>query len=172
MAENYKPCIFVVNKWDQLKDSMPTEKWVTYLHDTFRTMRYMPIAFITGKDGRNVRKMLNHAQMLYKQSRERVSTGELNRIVRAALEHQPPPLTKTKWRPKIYYATQIGIEPPTIILKCNEPEAFDNSYRRYLLSFLRDTLSFGEVPIRLILEKRGVSDAKNEVDGDRKSSEV
>ncbi len=168
----FKPCIFVVNKWDLMAEHMPTEQWGDYLRDNFTSQWHVPIAFITGKDGRNVRKMLNHAQMLYKQSRERVSTGELNRIVRAALEHQPPPLTKTKWRPKIFYATQIGIEPPTIILKCNEPEAFDNSYRRYLLSFLRDTLSFGEVPIRLILEKRGATDARNEVDSDRKSSEV
>jgi GTP-binding protein len=168
----FKPCIFVVNKWDLMADHMATERWGDYLRDNFTTLWNVPIAFITGKDGRNVRKMLNHAQMLYKQSRERISTGELNRIIHTALERQPPPLTKTRWRPKIYYSTQIGIEPPTIVLKCNEPEAFDNSYRRYLLSYLRDTLSFGEVPIRMILEKRGATDSRNEIDGGLKSSEV
>ena len=64
----YKPCILVVNKWDLVVKSMPTEKWVRYLHDTFRTMRYAPIAFITGETGKNVKALLNHGQMLFKQS--------------------------------------------------------------------------------------------------------
>ena len=58
IAQQYKPCIFVVNKWDLLAGSMPTEKWVTYLRDTFRTMWYVPIAFITGQTGKNVKAML------------------------------------------------------------------------------------------------------------------
>ncbi len=58
VAEQYKPCVFVVNKWDLVADSMLTEKWVSYLHDTFRTMRYVPIAFITGQTGKNVKALL------------------------------------------------------------------------------------------------------------------
>ena len=65
-------------------------------------------------------------------------------------------------RPKIYYAAQIGIQPPTIMLKCNDPNAFSKTYRRYLLGVLRDTLDFGEVPIRLVLEERRQTDP-NEV---------
>ena len=68
IAQQYKPCIFVVNKWDLVADSMPTDKWVTYLRDVFRTMIYAPIAFITGQSGKNVKAMLNHAQMLFKQA--------------------------------------------------------------------------------------------------------
>ena len=72
IAQQYKPCMFVVNKWDLLAGSMPTEKWVIYLRDNFRTMWYAPIAFITGQTGKNVKAMLNHAQMLFRQSRQRV----------------------------------------------------------------------------------------------------
>ena len=80
IAEQYKPCIFVVNKWDLMADGMPTESWVGYLRDTFRTMWYVPIAFITGQTGKNVKALLNHAQMLFKQAIHRVTTGELNRV--------------------------------------------------------------------------------------------
>jgi GTP-binding protein len=66
IAQQYKPCIFVVNKWDQLAGTMPTDKWVRYLHDAFGTMRYAPIAFITGQTGKNVKALLNHGQMLFK----------------------------------------------------------------------------------------------------------
>jgi GTP-binding protein len=153
IADNYKPCIFVVNKWDLLYGQMPTEKWVDYLRDTFSTMWHVPIAFITGQTGKNVKALLNHSQMLFKQSLQRVSTAKLNQLLRAALEAHPPPLQGIL-RPKIYFATQVSTQPPTIVLMCNEPGAFPPAYRRYLLGYLRDNLDFGEVPIKLYLQRR------------------
>lgn len=154
----YKPCIFVVNKWDLMAEHMPTQRWADYIRDNFTTMWNAPIAFITGQTGQNCKRLLNHAQMLYRQSRSRISTPKLNRIIKEALIKHPPPMASNKKRPKIYYAAQIGIEPPTIMLKCNNPEAFSKTYRRYLLGVLRDSLEFGEVPIRMVLEKRSSTD--------------
>ncbi len=152
VSDQYKPCVFVVNKWDLYAKSMPTEKWATYLRDTFRTMWYVPIAFITGETGKNVKALVNHGQMLFRQSRERVSTPKLNKLVKAATTHNPPPMDRGR-RPKIYYATQVGSEPPTIVLFVSHPPAFHHTYRRYLLGIFRDQLSFGEVPIKLYLRK-------------------
>ena len=157
IADQYKPCIFVVNKWDLMFGQMPTEQWATYLRDTFPMMWYAPIAFITGKTGKNIKTLVNHAQMLFKQARQRVTTGVLNRMVGAALEHQPPPLYRTR-RPKVFYAAQVGVQPPTIVLICSNPKAFSLQYRRYLLSVLRDQLSFGEVPMKLYLHGRSRGD--------------
>ena len=148
-----------------MAEHMATERWADYLRDNFSTLWNVPIAFITGQSGKNVKKMLNHCQMLYKQSLERVSTPELNKLIKKAMQHHPPPMVSRR-RPKIYYAAQIGSQPPTIVLKCNNPDCFPKSYRRYLLSVMRDNLSFGEVPIRLVLEQRGSSDQRNEVDSD------
>ena len=155
----YKPCILVVNKWDLMVGEMPTERWVTYLRDTFPSMRYAPIAFITGQSGKNMKALLNHGQMLFKQARSRVGTGELNRIIQRAVEDHPPPLFKHK-RPKVFYATQVSTEPPTIVLMCNNPKAFAPTYRRYLLGVLRDELEFGEVPMKLYLHPRSRGDQR------------
>ena len=157
IGEQYKPCIFVVNKWDTMAEHMPTEKWVRYLREQFGTMWHVPIAFITGQTGRNVKALFNHAQMLFKQSRERVSTGELNRLIEAAMVRNPPPMFRHR-RPKVFYATQVGIQPPTIVMFVNNPKAFPHTYKRYLLSVLRDQLSFGEVPIKLYLQTRTQTD--------------
>ena len=162
IADNYKACVFVVNKWDLMVEHMPTERWVTYLRDTFQTMWHVPIAFITGQTGKNMKALLNHAQMLFKQSRQRVSTSYLNRLIRGAVERQPPPVFKNR-RPKIYYCTQVSTEPPTIVIKCNNPKAFAPDYRRYLLSVLRDQLEFGEVPIKMYLQRREQSDERDEM---------
>jgi GTP-binding protein len=161
IEQNYKPCIFVVNKWDLLVDKMPTERWADYLRETFSSMWHVPIAFITGQSGKNVKKLLNHAQMLFKQSRRRISTGELNRLLKRALEAFQPPL-QGNLRPKLYYATQAAVQPPTIILMCNDPKAFAPSYRRYLLGVFRDQLEFGEVPIKVYFEKRSRTEAPKE----------
>jgi GTP-binding protein len=163
IIDQYKPCVLVVNKWDLVVSQIATQQWVDYLREAFPTLAYVPIAFITGQTGKNLKVLLNHAQMLFKQSRARVGTGDLNRLVRRALELHPPPLHKNR-RPKIYYATQVAIQPPTIVLMCNMPQAFGADYRRYLLGVLRDELSFGEVPIRLFLHRRGADDHRDDVD--------
>ncbi len=163
IAQQYKPCMFVVNKWDLVASSMPTEKWVAYLRDTFRTMLYAPIAFITGQTGRNVKAMLNHAQMLFKQSRLRISTSHLNKLVRAAVERNSPPTTVSR-RPRIFYATQVAEQPPTIVLFCNDVKAISQPYQRYLLGVFREKLGFGEVPIKLYLRRREKSDRRDEID--------
>ncbi len=163
IEQNQKPCIFVVNKWDLMAEHMPTERWVDYLHDNFTSLWNVPIAFITAQTGKNCKRLLNHAQMLFKQSRSRVSTPKLNRILKEAIVRHPPPMGSNRRRPKIFYAAQIGISPPTIMLKCNHPDSFAKTYQKYLLSVLRDSLDFGEVPIRLVLEKRKHSESDQEI---------
>lgn len=153
IVQQYKPCVLVVNKWDLLVGDLPTERWVQYLRDTFRTMWYAPIAFITGQTGKNVKALLNHSQMLFKQARSRVATSDLNRLLKAAMEQNQPPLYRSH-RPKIYYGTQVGTEPPTIVLFCNEPKAISPTYQRYLLGVFRDHLTFSEVPIKLYIRRR------------------
>ncbi|MBX7165023.1 MAG: ribosome biogenesis GTPase Der [Pirellulales bacterium] len=161
IAKQYKPCIFVVNKWDLLADTMPTEKWANYLRDTFRTMWYAPIAFVTGQTGKNVKALINHAQMLFKQSLERVSTADLNKLVHAAVEHNQPPMVANR-RPRIYYATQVAVQPPTVVLFTNFPSGFSPPYQRYLLGVFREHLPFGEVPIKLYLRKRAESSGERD----------
>jgi GTPase len=162
IVEQYKPCIFVVNKWDKLNGQLPTERWVRYLRENFPTMAYCPIAFVTGQTGKNIKALLNHAQMLFKQANDRVPTPMLNKLVKAALDQQEPPMYKLK-RPKIFYATQISTTPPTIVLVCNYPSGFTAPYQRYLLGFLRDHLPFGEVPIKLYLQQRSREDQRDDM---------
>ncbi|QEG34446.1 ribosome biogenesis GTPase Der [Bythopirellula goksoeyrii] len=162
ISQQYKPCILVVNKWDMVVKTMSTDKWVRYLHDTFRTMRYAPIAFITGQTGKNVKALLNHGQMLFKQSLTRIPTGQLNRLLREAIGRVPPPIHQNR-RPKIYYGTQVGSQPPTLVLFCSDPKGIDRTYQRYLLGAVRSQLHFEEVPIKLYLRKRQQSDQRDEI---------
>ncbi len=152
ILEQHKPAIFVVNKWD-LMVPMPTSKFGHYIRATFPNLDFVPIAFITAKNGRNVHTVLNLAQNLHKQAANRVNTGDLNRILRQALEQQAPPLRQNR-RPKIFYGTQVATHPPTIVLFTNGPDLFDPPYQRYLLKTFRDHLPFNDVPIKMYLRHK------------------
>lgn len=161
IVEQHKPVILVVNKWDvakaigreqsgdkPLRDEDLMEKYATYLNKSMRQLDFAPIAFITAKEGRNVQSLLDLAQHLFKQANQRVTTGKLNAALKQALTERAP-ATKRGQRPKIYYATQIDVSPPTIVLKVNHLENFPASYQRYLVNRLRELLPYPEVPIRL-----------------------
>ncbi len=153
ILQNHKPTIFVVNKWDLVRDSMPTERFANYIYGNYPSLDFVPSAFITAKDGKNVYRVLNLAQYLHKQSNKRVSTSEINRILNFALEKQAPPMRQNR-RPKIFYVTQFPVLPSTSVLFTNGPELFDMSHQRYLLGVFRDSLPYAEVPIKLHLRHR------------------
>jgi len=154
IERHHKPCVFVVNKWDLGLDAqMTADRWGEYLIKTFASMRHVPIAFVTALESKNIRQLLNLTQAIFKQARTRVTTGQLNRIVERALERNPPPMRRNR-RPKIFFATQVAIEPPTIVVKCNDPILFDPPWKRYFLGYLREELPFQEVPIKVYFRPR------------------
>ncbi|MGL6076108.1 MAG: ribosome biogenesis GTPase Der [Fimbriiglobus sp.] len=165
ILENNKPAIFVVNKWDLAKDKIVTERWVKYLRDVFSMLDYVPVAFITAKDGKNVFRLLNLAQQLHKQSGRRVKTGELNRVVQEAVAANAPPMRLNR-QGKIYYATQTDVHPPTIVIMTNGPELFDPPYVRYITKVIRDSFPFREIALKIILRDRSDPSTKRESPAD------
>lgn len=154
ILDEHKACVFVVNKWDLAQAAgQNSEDWANYLVKMFPAVRHVPIAFITAKDGRNIKKLVNLTQSVYKQARQRVGTGELNRVVRRAVANWPPPMRKNR-NPRVLFATQVAVEPPTIVIKVNDATLFDEDWKRYLLGVLRDDLPFREVPIKLYFRSR------------------
>lgn len=170
IIKQYKPCLFVVNKWDLMRaESEETPdlmgKYAYSVQHAFRTMSYAPLAFITAKTGKNVKALLNLAQAMFKQANRRVSTGTLNRVLRDAVAAHPPAMRENR-SPKIYYATQVGTAPPTIVLFVNSPGLFDAPYQRYLMNVFREKLPFRDIPIKLYLRARSQA-----LPGEKKAAE-
>lgn len=160
--ERHKPCIFVVNKWDLSGDAgMTTEKWAEYLFKSFGSMRHVPVAFVTAMESRNIKQLVNLAQTIFKQAHIRVSTPKLNKLVRKAVMVNQPAY-KDNRRPKIFYATQVATQPPTIILKCNHPKLFTAAWKRYLLGVFREELPFKEVPLKVYFRSRDKNDGHSQ----------
>jgi GTP-binding protein len=159
IADQYKPCIFVINKWDLGQAAgMTTEKWSKYLLDSFGSMRFVPVAFITAKEEVNVKKLVNLAQAIAKQARTRVPTARLNDVLEKIIERNHPPMRSNR-RAKIFFGTQIATSPPTIVVKCNDPRLIDKGWQRYLLGALHEELPFEEVPIKVYYRSRASAES-------------
>jgi GTP-binding protein len=177
IAEQHKAVLLVANKWDLsmskareirkdtpeegISDEKLMEEFVEYLHTEMPHINYAPLAFVTAKDGKNVQVALDMAQHLFNQSNGRVGTGRLNAAIKQIFEERLPSNRKGH-RPKIYYATQVDIAPPTIVLFVNNPKLFDVSYQRFILNRFRELLPFTQVPIRLMLRGREERDVEKD----------
>jgi len=147
----HKPAIFVINKWDLvIERGIETGKMAEYVRKTFPSLDFVPIAFITAKTGKNIYPVLNLAQTLYKQACQRVTTADITNVVAQAFQDIPPPIRQNR-TPRIFFASQVDANPPTIVLFTNKSDLFDPPYLRYLLKTVRDKLAFNDVPIRLVM---------------------
>jgi GTPase len=165
ITEEAKPVVFVVNKWDLYAADVKKREWNQYLRDTFRTMPWAPVAFVTATEGRNVKATIDTAQRLYRQSHERVATARINTVLRQAVEANHPP-ADSRGRPvRLYFATQVEVGPPTIVISASAPKSVSEPYRRYLLNAFRKELPFREVPIRLYIRGKTADDKAAKDDG-------
>jgi GTP-binding protein len=154
IADEYKACILVINKWDLAKGKASSDDYADYLTKTLPQLSYAPIAFTTATESKNIQSVLDLARELYKQATTKISTSKLNKAIEQISSQRPGGKSKTSGFPKIYYATQVATKPVTILLFVNKTEFFGENYKRFLIGRLRDCLGFAEVPIRLLIRPR------------------
>jgi len=114
-------------------------------------LKYAPLAFTTATEAKNVQSVLDLAAEIFKQTTTWVPTAKLNKAIEIIKQEKTGAAKGGKTgRPKIYYATQIAINPITILMFVNRPDLFEENYRRFIINRLRTMLSIEEVPIRLL----------------------
>jgi GTP-binding protein len=161
-----KAAVIVVNKWDkgrsEVLEEMPGQNPMKVFSDEVRDglpfMQYASLAFTSAVTGKGVMAAVDTALDAAENHAMRIPTGELNRLLRDAIESHPH--TEKGKSLKIYYATMPKVKPPTIILFVNDPEIVHFSYKRYLENRLRETFSFEGTPMRL--EVRRASDKEKD----------
>ena len=154
IAEEHKSCIIVINKWDLAKDSAATEDYEEYLTKVLPGLKYAPLAFTTASDGKNVQSVLDLATEIFRQTTTWIPTAKLNKAFEIIKDERITAARRsTKGWPRIYYATQIAVNPVTILMFVNEPELFEENYLRFMVNRLRSMLPVEEVPIRLLARR-------------------
>ncbi len=154
VLEAGKGVVLVMNKWDALeKDGHTADEWLKTLRREAPYLVWADIVFASAQTGQRVERILHEARRVAEERFRRIPTGELNRLVTDAVSAHPPAHVRNR-QPKILYATQVAIGPPTFVVFVNDPELIHFSYRRYLENRIRAEYGFLGTPIKLIFRQR------------------
>lgn len=156
--ERGKGIIIAVNKWDAIeKDDKTMKRFEEDIQRTLSYLDYAPRVFISAKTGQRMHRLFETIEAVVQNQNLRVATGVLNEILYDAMAMNQPPADKGN-RLKIFYATQVGVKPPTFVLFINDRELMHFSYQRYIENKFREAFGFKGTSLRFILKERKKND--------------
>ena len=154
LLEANKACIIVVNKWDLVdKDSKEMNRYINKIRDEYKFLSYAPIAFTSAKEEKRIHTLFPLIKKASEAYGRRINTSTLNDVLSDATSMFLP----SEWNQgilKIYYASQVAVNPPTFAIFVNDPKYVHFSYDRYLENQIRKNFDFEATPIKLLYRKR------------------
>ncbi len=149
-----KGAIFLLNKWDTLKDPEIGYKiFERELKNKMWFMDYAPFITISGLQKKRITKIFPLIDEISAERKKRISTPELNRLLTQIKSSKPLPTYKGKDL-KFFYMTQIATEPPAFAVFVNYPSAIKEQYIKYIEKSIRNSFSFKGTPIRIYVKPR------------------
>jgi GTP-binding protein len=155
-----KGAIFLLNKWDMVEDpEFAYKRLINELYRKIWFMDYVPALTISAIEKKRVTKIFPIIDEIISERKKRIPTPQLNKYFEEVLSTINLPLYKGK-QVKMYYITQVEIEPPTFIIFCNYPSAIKDTYIRYMEKILRSKFTFKGTPVKIYIKQK---DFKNEI---------
>lgn len=147
--------IIVVNKWDTIKDRdhRTMTDFTNLIRNEFQYLSYAPIIFVSAITKQRLIKIPQLIKEVYDHATRRIQSSTLNDVIMDAVAANPTPSTNGK-RLRIYYGTQVAVQPPTFVIFVNDPDLMHFSYSRYLENRIRESFDFTGTPIHLIKRRR------------------
>jgi GTP-binding protein len=176
IQEQRKAALVVLNKWDLVRprsqsrhhsvaggstrrERQTIRNLIAEARERIFFLDYAPVLVTSAQTGENVERLFRMIEEIEDAVTKRISTGVLNRLMRAAFVRNPPPMVKGK-RLKLFYAAQAAgsesrlLQPPEFVLFVNDPRLFPRAYARYLEAQIRKAESYPALPILLTLRPR------------------
>ncbi|MDW5300584.1 MAG: ribosome biogenesis GTPase Der [Sedimentibacter sp.] len=152
--DNNKGLIVVVNKWDLIeKDNNTFKEFHDNIRNSLAYALYAPIIAVSALTGQRVNKILDTVDEVYSFRNLRISTGVLNDLITEAVLMNQPRIVKGK-KLKIYYGTQVAVNPPKFLIFVNDSEIVHFSYARYLENKIRESFKYTGTPIVIEFRNR------------------
>ncbi|HHY11880.1 MAG TPA: ribosome biogenesis GTPase Der [Firmicutes bacterium] len=143
IRRNLKASILVANKVDLgLFEDMTQEAFTSLALSRCRPMGYSNVLFSSCVTGKGIDMILPEVIRIYQEYDKRIGTSLLNQVVGQIADFSPPPRDA-----RLFYCTQAGTQPPTMVFFVKDPSKMPDSYARYLESEIRRRFGFRGVPI-------------------------
>lgn len=158
IAEQNKPSVVVLNKWDLIeKDTNTMLEYEKMLETELAFMSYYKSVYLSALTGKRLEKLMPAVEKVLENNHRMVKAGELNDILQDAFRVNPPS-SKNGKKLRIFYTTQSGVTPPTFVLFVNDITLMTDNYLRYLENNLRKAFDFSGTPIRIKLKCKSEKD--------------
>lgn len=148
-----KSCILLLNKWDLVK-GFRMEHCLQGVRQEASFLSYCPTLFVSALSGRNLEDLFSLIIKVYEASRQRITTGQLNKFTQLVFQKYHPPMIQGK-RLRVYYMTQVQVAPPRFLLFVNFPELMLETYKKYMIHQFREQYDFTGVPLVFDLKGKG-----------------
>ncbi|MFD1258016.1 ribosome biogenesis GTPase Der [Mucilaginibacter terrae] len=152
--KNKKGIMVVMNKWDLIEKNTKTVKvFEEMIHEKIAPFVDVPIVFTSVTEKQRLLKVIETADMVFKNRAKKIPTSKLNDVMLPLIENYPPPALKGK-HVKIKYVTQIAGTSPMFAFFCNLPQYIKEPYKRYIENKLRENFDFSGVPIQVFFRQK------------------
>ena len=158
IAEEGKPCIIIVNKFDLFHPNASRKDRMAEVEEQVRRelffINYAPFIATSAKKAEGVEIIFKVITRIRRESHNLPTTGQLNRLIQLAQQMNPPGAARgSARRLKIYYAT-TAVDPkyntipvPRYVLFVNDKSLLTDSYSQYLRNKIREAYPAPGIPV-------------------------
>ena len=147
VLESGRAVVVAVNKWDAI-DSYQREMLTRQLDQRLVFLKFAEILHISALKRQGLGPLWAAISRAHESANRKMSTPVLTRLVHEAVEHQQPPRSG-RFRPKLRYAHQGGMNPPVVVIHGSSLDHVSDSYRRYLEGRIRAHFKLVGTPLRI-----------------------
>ena len=147
--------VIAVNKWDLVRGRGVefVKNFDESLRSTLKFIDYAPLVHLSAVTGERTDQLMSLIDEVGEARCRKVTTGELNRVLKVAAEVHSPSRAG-RGGVQIRYAVQTGVAPPTFTLFTSHGDRLHFSYERFIRNRLREAFGYKGTPIRLKVRGR------------------
>ena len=156
LREHGCAAVVLANKWDLVDRDGRADVLADIAHG-LRFMSDVPVLAVSAQTGAGFGALFRKLRKVVSASQLRIPTADLNRWLQDVAEKHPPSMASrgpSRSANKLFYASQVAVRPPVIVVVCSDPKAIQTSYVRFLENRLRESFGFEGTPVRVRLRAR------------------
>ena len=156
ILERSKSLMFIVNKWDLVKDkdTHSDKVYIEFLHRSFPYLTWAPVIFTSAKTGFRVARLIDEVLEINDNQTKKISEQELAEFKRFIIRKQSPKKTKGTKPPFIHIIRQIKTKPQTFEIIADTADNIHFSYRRFITNQLREKYGLWGCGVKLVLTEK------------------
>lgn len=153
ILESGRAVVLAVNKWDAI-DGYQRDMLQRSIESRLAFLKFAPVHNISALRRQGLGPVWKAIGQAHASATCKMPTPQLTRLVLEAAQHQAP-RREGRFRPKMRYAHQGGMNPPLVVIHGNSLDHVTDSYKRFLEGRIRDHFKLVGTPLRIEMRSGG-----------------